>query len=101
MRGELEITDVNRAYLERGDLHVEVFGRGMAWLDTGTHEALMDAGHFVQAVEKRQGLKIACLEEIGYRNGWLDQEQIFEQSQRMHKTSYGQYLKRLITGKSK
>ena len=101
MRGELEITDVNRAYLERGDLHVEVFGRGMAWLDTGTHEALMDAGHFVQAVEKRQGLKIACLEEIGYRNGWLDQEQIFEQSQRMHKTSYGQYLKRLIAGKSK
>ena len=97
-RGELEITDINIAYLRRGDLAVVCLPRGMAWLDTGTHEALMDAGHFVQAVEKRQGLKIACLEEIGYRNGWLGLEQLVIQAERLQKTPYGQYLHKIIDG---
>ena len=91
-RGELEITDVNRAYLERGDLHVELLGRGYAWLDTGTHESLLEAGMFVQAVEHRQGLKIACLEEIGYRNRWLTREQLRDEGRALAKTGYGQYL---------
>ncbi|HEX4882316.1 MAG TPA: glucose-1-phosphate thymidylyltransferase RfbA [Porticoccaceae bacterium] len=91
-RGELEITDVNRAYLERGDLHVELLGRGFAWLDTGTHESLLEAGMFVQAVEHRQGLKIACLEEIGYRNRWLTREQLRDEGRALAKTGYGQYL---------
>ncbi len=94
-RGELEITDVNRAYLERGDLHVELLGRGFAWLDTGTHESLLEAGMFVQAVEHRQGLKIACLEEIGYHNGWLTREQLGAEGRALAHTGYGQYLLRL------
>ena len=91
-RGELEITDVNNAYLQRGDLQVELLGRGFAWLDTGTHDSLMEAGSFVQTIEKRQGLKVACLEEIGYRNGWLSQERLLTEAQSLKKTAYGQYL---------
>ena len=94
-RGELEITTVNQAYLDRGDLNVELLGRGFAWLDTGTHESLLDASMFVQTVEQRQGLKIACLEEIAYRNGWLTREQMQHQGQCLSKTGYGQYLLRL------
>jgi glucose-1-phosphate thymidylyltransferase len=94
-RGELEITSVNQAYLERGDLNVELLGRGFAWLDTGTHESLLDAGMFVQTVEHRQGLKIACLEEIGFHNGWLSREALLEQGNKLAKTGYGQYLLRL------
>lgn len=91
-RGELEITDVNNAYLQRGDLQVELLGRGFAWLDTGTHDSLMEAGSFVQTIEKRQGLKIACLEEIGYRNGWLSKERLLVEAEALKKTDYGQYL---------
>lgn len=94
-RGELEITSVNQAYLERGDLNVELLGRGFAWLDTGTHESLLEAGMFVQTVEHRQGLKIACLEEIGFHNGWLSREALLEQGNKLAKTGYGQYLLRL------
>ncbi len=95
-RDELEITDVNRAYLARGDLRVELLGRGFAWLDTGTHESLLEAGMFVQAVEHRQGLKIACLEEIGYHNGWLTREQLATEGRALGRTGYGQYLLRLV-----
>ncbi len=95
-RGELEITSVNQAYLERGDLNVELLGRGFAWLGTGTHESLLEAGMFVQTVEHRQGLKIACLEEIGYRNGWLTREQMQAQGELLAKTGYGQYLLKLV-----
>ena len=91
-RGELEITDVNNAYLQRGDLHVQVLGRGFAWLDTGTHESLLDAGTYVQTIEHRQGQKVACLEEIAFNNGWLDQAGLIERGQRLSKTEYGQYL---------
>lgn len=91
-RGELEITDVNNAYLQRGDLQVELLGRGFAWLDTGTHDSLMEAGSFVQTIEKRQGLKVACLEEIGYRNGWLSRERLLVEAEALKKTAYGQYL---------
>ncbi|WP_276783177.1 glucose-1-phosphate thymidylyltransferase RfbA [Thalassolituus oleivorans] len=94
-RGELEITSVNQAYLERGDLNVELLGRGFAWLDTGTHESLLEAGMFVQTVEHRQGLKIACLEEIGFHNGWLSREALLEQGNKLAKTGYGKYLLRL------
>lgn len=94
-RGELEITSVNQAYLERGDLNVELLGRGFAWLDTGTHESLLEAGMFVQTVEHRQGLKIACLEEIGFHNGWLTRQALLEQGNKLAKTGYGQYLLRL------
>lgn len=94
-RGELEITSVNQAYLERGDLNVELLGRGFAWLDTGTHESLLEAGMFVQTIEHRQGLKIACLEEIGFHNGWLSREALLEQGNKLAKTGYGQYLLRL------
>jgi len=94
-RGELEITDVNNAYLRRGDLNVSVLGRGFAWLDTGTHDSLIEAGHFVQTVEHRQGLKIACLEEIAFRNGWVTQGWLAEKGQQLAKTGYGQYLMRL------
>lgn len=95
-RGELEITDVNNAYLEKGNLHVELMGRGIAWLDTGTHDSLMDAGAFVQAVEKRQGLKVACLEEIAWRNGWIDAEQVRKLAKKLGKTEYGQYLYEIV-----
>ena len=99
-RGELEITSINQAYLERGDLHVEVLGRGFAWLDTGTHESLLEAAQFVETIEKRQGYKIACLEEIGYLQGWLSWEALQEAGNKLQKNGYGQYLlslkKRLI-----
>ncbi|MCK9236574.1 MAG: glucose-1-phosphate thymidylyltransferase RfbA [Thiopseudomonas sp.] len=95
-RGELEITDVNNAYLQRGDLHVERLGRGFAWLDTGTHDSLMEAGQFVQTIEARQGLKVACLEEIAYHNGWLNAAQLAEQAKALEKTGYGQYLQRIL-----
>jgi len=95
-RGELEITDVNNAYLQRGDLHVSLLGRGFAWLDTGTHDSLMEASHFVQTIEARQGLKVACLEEIAYNQGWLSAAQLARQAEALSKTGYGQYLKRLL-----
>ena len=95
-RGELEITDVNNAYLQRGDLHVSMFGRGFAWLDTGTHDSLMEASQFVHIIEMRQGLKVACLEEIAYAQGWLSAEQLSAQAQALSKTGYGQYLARLL-----
>jgi glucose-1-phosphate thymidylyltransferase len=95
-RGELEITDINNTYLKWDDLNVEIMGRGFSWLDTGTHETLMTAGHFVQAIEESQGLKIGCLEEIAFNNGWLDSEIIKKKSKLLSKTSYGQYLLRTI-----
>lgn len=95
-RGELEITSVNQAYLERGDLNVEIMGRGFTWLDTGTHESLLEAGMFVETIEKHQGYKVACLEEIAYNNGWLTKEQLQAIGESMSKNSYGQYLLRLI-----
>lgn len=91
-RGELEITSINQAYLERGDLNVELLGRGFAWLDTGTHESLLEAAHFVETIEKRQGYKIACLEEIAYHNGWLNAYDLQRVGQSLKKSSYGQYL---------
>lgn len=91
-RGELEITSINQAYLERGALRVELLGRGFAWLDTGTHENLLQASHFVEAVESRQGFKIACLEEIGWRNGWLSRADIETAGKAMSKTAYGRHL---------
>jgi len=99
-RGELEITDVNNAYLQRGDLNVAVLGRGFAWLDTGTHDSLLEAGQFVQTVEHRQGLKVACLEEIAFRNGWLSSEQIQETGLSLKKTGYGHYLLKVAQGYS-
>jgi len=98
-RGELEITSVNNAYLELDELNVSVLGRGVAWLDTGTHESLMEASHFVQAIESRQGLKIACLEEIGFKQGWLSQQSLEARGQLLSKTGYGQYLLRLASSK--
>jgi len=95
-RGELEITDVNRAYLASGDLHVERMGRGLAWLDTGTHEALLQAGNFIQAIEERQGLKVACLEEIAWRRGYISASDVERLAQPLAKTSYGQYLIRML-----
>ena len=95
-RGELEITDLNRMYLERGELNVELLGRGTAWLDTGTHKSLMDAGQFVQVIEERQGLKMACLEGIGFENGWLNAAQLQERIQFLGKTKYADYLKRYL-----
>lgn len=94
-RGEVEITSVNQAYLERGDLNVELLGRGFAWLDTGTHESLLEASSFVQTIEHRQGLKVACLEEIAFNNGWLTKVQLKEQGEALSKNGYGQYLIRL------
>ncbi|MCY1162422.1 Glucose-1-phosphate thymidylyltransferase 2 [compost metagenome] len=96
-RGELEITTVNQMYLERGDLNVELLGRGFAWLDTGTHESLLEAAQFVETIEKRQGYKVACLEEIAFNNGWLSAEQILEIGQSMSKNDYGQYLISLVS----
>ncbi|WP_438299346.1 glucose-1-phosphate thymidylyltransferase RfbA [Pseudomonas sp. NMS19W] len=95
-RGELEITDINRAYLEQKTLNVEMLGRGFAWLDTGTHDSLLEAGHFVHTIEHRQGLKVACLEEIAYNNGWISAEQVAVQADRLIKTGYGQYLQKLL-----
>ena len=95
-RGELEITDVNRAYLEAGDLQVEVMGRGMAWLDTGTHESLLEASHFIETIEKRQGLKIACPEEIAYRMGFIDAATLERIAQPYLKNGYGQYLMQVL-----
>ncbi|WP_434678969.1 glucose-1-phosphate thymidylyltransferase RfbA [Pseudomonas sp. R1-18] len=94
-RGELEITDVNNAYLQRGSLHVERFGRGFAWLDTGTHDSLLDASAYVQTIEHRQGLKVACLEEIAYQNGWIDEALLLQHADYFGKTGYGQYLFKL------
>ena len=91
-RGELEITDVNNAYLQRGDLRVERFGRGFAWLDTGTHDSLLEASQYVQTIEHRQGLKVACLEEIAYDQGWIGRECLLRQAKAFGKTGYGQYL---------
>jgi glucose-1-phosphate thymidylyltransferase len=95
-RGELEITDINRAYLHRGDLQVEVMGRGFAWLDTGTHDALLEAGNFVRTVQERQGLQICCPEEIAYRQGWIDAAQVVRLAEPLRKSRYGQYLLELI-----
>lgn len=95
-RGELEITTVNQMYLERGDLNVELLGRGFAWLDTGTHASLLEAAQFVETLEKRQGYKVACLEEIAFNQGWLSPEQILEIGQSMSKNDYGQYLISLV-----
>lgn len=95
-RGELEITSINQAYLERGDLNVELLGRGFAWLDTGTHDSLLEAAHFVETIEKRQGYKVACLEEIAYRNDWLSRESVEKIGNSMSKNSYGQYLLAVI-----
>lgn len=95
-RGELEITDVNRIYLERGQLNVQVMGRGHAWLDTGTHESLLDASQFIATIEKRQGLKVACPEEIAFRKGWLDAVQLEQLAEPMQKNQYGQYLLGLL-----
>jgi glucose-1-phosphate thymidylyltransferase len=97
-RGELEITDVNKAYQARGDLKVELLGRGFAWLDTGTHDSLMEAGQFVQTVEHRQGLKVACLEEIAFHKGWLSKELLLTQAEALKKTSYGEYLLKVAGG---
>ena len=94
-RGELEITDINNAYLAQEQLNVELLGRGFAWLDTGTHDSLLDAGQFVQTIEHRQGLKVACLEEISYHNGWINGAQLLERANFFKKTGYGQYLLKL------
>ena len=96
-RGELEITDLNRLYLEQHQLHCEVMGRGMAWLDTGTHESLLEASQYIETIERRQGLKIACPEEIAFRQGWVTAEKIRELAQPMSKNGYGQYLLKMLT----
>ncbi|MER2104684.1 MAG: glucose-1-phosphate thymidylyltransferase RfbA, partial [Pseudomonas atacamensis] len=95
-RGELEITDVNRVYLERKTLNVEMLGRGFAWLDTGTHDSLLEASHFVHTIEQRQGLKVACLEEIAFHNDWITDAQLGDQAEALKKTGYGQYLLKLL-----
>ncbi|HFP8698280.1 TPA: glucose-1-phosphate thymidylyltransferase RfbA [Raoultella planticola] len=97
-RGELEITTLNQMYLERGDLQVELLGRGFAWLDTGTHDSLIEASQFIHTIEKRQGMKVACLEEIAFRNKWLSAEGVAMQAEKLKKTEYGAYLKRLLSG---
>jgi glucose-1-phosphate thymidylyltransferase len=98
-RGELEITDLNRLYLEKGQLQVEIMGRGYAWLDTGTHESLLEAGQFIATLENRQGLKVACPEELAFRQGWIDTAQLEKLGQAMAKNGYGQYLLRLLKEK--
>ena len=95
-RGELEITSINEMYLREGRLKVELLGRGYAWFDTGTHDSLLDAGNFIRTIEKRQGLKIACIEEIAYKNGWINKEQILELIKPLKKTGYGEYLLKII-----
>ncbi|MDE5600447.1 MAG: glucose-1-phosphate thymidylyltransferase, partial [Oscillospiraceae bacterium] len=92
LRGELEITSVNNVYLKKSKLKVELLGRGMAWLDTGNHRAMLDAANFIEAVQTRQGLYVACLEEIAYLNGFINKEQLLERAESMKKTEYGQYL---------
>ncbi len=99
-RGELEITDLNNVYLERGLLHVEKLGRGFAWLDTGTHESLMQAGSFIQAVQQRQGLMVSCIEEIAFRNGWIDRQTLSELGAAMSNNGYGAYLQRIASESS-
>ena len=96
-RGELEITTLNQMYLDQGNLQVELLGRGFAWLDTGTHDSLVEASQFIHTIEKRQGMKVACLEEISYRNGWMSKAQVEEQAKKLAKTDYGRYLKILIS----
>lgn len=96
-RGELEITTLNQMYLERGELQVELLGRGFAWLDTGTHDSLVEASQFIHTIEKRQGMKVACLEEIAFRKGWMNKEQVAEQIKKLSKTDYGRYLQLLIS----
>jgi glucose-1-phosphate thymidylyltransferase len=98
-RGELEITDLNRRYLERGDLAVETLGRGFAWLDTGTHDSLLDAANFIATIERRQGMKIACIEEIAWRQGWIDSNAVERLATPLSKSPYGQYLLKLISGR--
>ncbi|GKV77000.1 glucose-1-phosphate thymidylyltransferase RfbA [Pectobacterium brasiliense] len=98
-RGELEITTLNQMYLEQGNLNVELLGRGFAWLDTGTHDSLIEASQFIHTIEKRQGFKVACLEEISFRKGWLSKQQVADEAKVMSKTSYGQYLTQLIAEK--
>lgn len=100
-RGELEITDINQRYLEDEQLQVELLGRGFAWLDTGTHESLLEAGHFVHTIEQRQGLKVACLEEIAWNNGWITDDALRVQADKFKKTGYGQYLFKLLDGLQK
>ena len=95
-RGEMEITDVNRAYLDSGNLNVQIFGRGFAWLDTGTHDSLLEASQFVQTLEHRPGLKIACLEEIALHNSWITSDQLRIQIKTLEKTGYGKYLKQIL-----
>jgi glucose-1-phosphate thymidylyltransferase len=97
-RGELEITDLNIAYMQKGKLNVALLGRGFAWLDTGTHDSLLDAGQFVQTVEHRQGLKVACLQEIAYSQGWISKEHLVQQGNNLNKTGYGQYLLKVARG---
>jgi glucose-1-phosphate thymidylyltransferase len=98
-RGELEITDLNRLYLERNALHCEVMGRGMAWLDTGTHESLLEASQYIETIERRQGLKVACPEEVAYRQAWVDAAAIEEIARPMLKNAYGQYLMAMLKEK--
>ena len=100
-RGELEITDLNRVFLEKGDLDVQLLGRGFAWLDTGTMDSLIEAGQFVQMVEKRQGVKISAIEEIAYKNGWITKEKLIESAERYGKSTYGQHLKKVAEGRIK
>lgn len=98
-RGELEITSVNQAYLAKGQLNMQCLGRGFAWLDTGTHESLSEASTFIEVIEKRQGLKVACIEEVAYNNGWIDRAQLLAIAQTMKNNQYGQYLLRLVNAK--
>jgi glucose-1-phosphate thymidylyltransferase len=100
-RGELEITDVNRVYLGKGELFVEKLGRGVAWLDTGTHQSMMSAASFIEVIEQRQGLKIACIEEIAYHMGYIDADQVLRLADPLRKNEYGQYLINLINGGEK
>ena len=96
LRGELEITDINMAYLQRGELSVSLLGRGFAWLDTGTHDSLIEAGQYIQTISHRQGLNVACLEEIGYHNDWISKDRLLEQAELLKKTGYGKYLEQIV-----